>query len=785
MALANPRQENGMSNYVITSNIIQPAGDGKDVMINDSLFLAQDTLISGSANGIFGDASATRVFMQINGTVEGGAISALNCGIELQASLGEVTVGSTGSVIGLLGTGVDLQGGSTDFTNYGQVTSELNEGVEMDNGHNLLINNGTIHGGIGVAMGGDADFIVNTGLIQGDDQAISKFNDGAQHVTNSGTIEGSAGIDFRSGSTEVSTLVNSGQVSASFAEWGVLESGTGELDVTNTGLISSMGGSGIEAPAGALIKLTNSGEIDAKNAVALSGSGNIVHNSGNIEATGTAVQAMVTGLLTVTNRGDISGDATGILYNGGGGTDLLTNTGTIESGGIAVAETGPGGLTITNSGSIDGANAIQFHTTAGEDFLVNTGLITATQTAVTEGGAADVTTTNSGTISGAVAIAYDTRAGYADSLDNSGTIRSALPGGQAITESGPGELDITNSGHIVGSILFGGGNDNYDGTLGNTTGVVNGGAGDDLLIGGAGRDGLDGGTGNDTLDGGAGNDVLSAEGPTAVIGGGTGNDFVNMMSFFNANDQIDGGAGNDVLILAGNYYGAGVVLGEDTLVNVEKIVLESGFSYRLIMNDGNVAAGARLVVDGSALGAGQVLNFDGSAETDGRFLVTGGVTNDILAGGAGNDQLIGNGGNNKFTGGLGADKIVAAYTEHDTFLYTDVAQSTGLMHDTIVNFSATIQAFDLDVAVTGIDATVASGRLNGTNFDVNLAAAITPGHLAAGHAVLFTPTIGGFAGHTFLVVDANGVAGYQAGQDYVFDLVTPAHLNVLAVSDFI
>jgi hypothetical protein len=42
--------------------------------------------------------------------------------------------------------------------------------------------------------------------------------------------------------------------------------------------------------------------------------------------------------------------------------------------------------------------------------------------------------------------------------------------------------------------------------------------------------------------------------------------------------------------------------------------------------------------------------------------------------------------------------------------------------------------------------------------------------------VLFTPDGGNLAGHTFLVVDVNGAAGYQAGQDYVFQLDSGTHL---------
>ena len=49
--------------------------------------------------------------------------------------------------------------------------------------------------------------------------------------------------------------------------------------------------------------------------------------------------------------------------------------------------------------------------------------------------------------------------------------------------------------------------------------------------------------------------------------------------------------------------------------------------------------------------------------------------------------------------------------------------------------------------------------------------------------MLFQADGGDLAGLTFLVVDANGVAGYQAGSDYVIQLTTPP--ASLATSDFI
>ena len=49
--------------------------------------------------------------------------------------------------------------------------------------------------------------------------------------------------------------------------------------------------------------------------------------------------------------------------------------------------------------------------------------------------------------------------------------------------------------------------------------------------------------------------------------------------------------------------------------------------------------------------------------------------------------------------------------------------------------------------------------------------------MAANQAVFFDPNGGGFAGQHFLIVDGNGVAGYQAGQDWVFKFDVAAPVN--------
>jgi len=375
------------------------------------------------------------------------------------------------------------------------------------------------------------------------------------------------------------------------------------------------------------------------------------------------------------------------------------------------------------------------------------------------------------------------------------------------------------------------------GAAGNDT--ISGGAGDDTLMGGTGNDTLDGGSGRDTadysdstggvvvdlrisgpqnvgggqgsdtltsienltgseygdtlvgtsganvLDGRGGNDMLDASaGGNDTVLGGDGNDTILFGAKFTAADSVDGGDGNDTLVLKGDY-SAGVIFGAQTLSNVETILLTAGHSYGLTINDATVGSGATLHVDGSALHSGDALVFDGGAESDGRFAISGGAGADILTGGAQSDSLYSGGGNDILRGGGGGDQLKGGGGA-DLYLYGGVSESTGAGFDTIIGFDfQSGDRFDLPGAVTAIDSAVNGGALSYIAFDSDLSTALGSAHLAAGHAVLFTPDSGELAGDTFLVVDANGQAGYQSQADFVFLLSAPQNLESLGASDFI
>lgn len=183
------------------------------------------------------------------------------------------------------------------------------------------------------------------------------------------------------------------------------------------------------------------------------------------------------------------------------------------------------------------------------------------------------------------------------------------------------------------------------------------------------------GRGNDILIGGAGND--------GFLFGADGN--------FTGADRVNGGAGIDSVALRGPYAGGGSVLFQaNSLTSIEVIALLSGhtnefggfidltgFDYRLVMADGNVAAGQQLIIAAGNLRGNESLEFDGRAETNGTFRVFAGAGNDLLLGGAGADTLY---------GGLGAD-LLDGGPGGDTYIYLAAAESAPGAEDEI-NFSA-------------------------------------------------------------------------------------------------
>ncbi|WP_305851955.1 calcium-binding protein [Sphingosinicella sp. BN140058] len=193
-----------------------------------------------------------------------------------------------------------------------------------------------------------------------------------------------------------------------------------------------------------------------------------------------------------------------------------------------------------------------------------------------------------------------------------------------------------------------------------------------------------------------GNDLLVLDdGGNDQVNAGGGADFLYMGAAFGNGDALNGGAGNDTVSLTGTY---ALTLQADDLVSIEKLILDSSgnaaapYTYAIVMNNANVAAGQQLVVAAEALLAGEVLSFNGAGETDGSYSVQGGRGGDTIVTGAGADRIWGNGGADLLTGGAGKD----------LFDYRAASDSTAAARDRIGDFAAgdqiLLQAIDADGA---------------------------------------------------------------------------------------
>jgi Ca2+-binding RTX toxin-like protein len=283
--------------------------------------------------------------------------------------------------------------------------------------------------------------------------------------------------------------------------------------------------------------------------------------------------------------------------------------------------------------------------------------------------------------------------------------------------------------------------------------------------------------GNDTLTGGAQGDAFYlARGGNDTAYGGGGNDTFHLGATLTAADTLDGGADDDTVQLSGSGYDA-FTFGATTMVNVETLLLSgSGSDFRLTTGDATVAAGAVLIIDGSALSSSDDYNIDGSAETDGSFNVIGSEASNLFTGGDLADVFDGAGGADSITGGAGADDITVG-ADADTLIVSDVTESNSAGYDVIHGFDAGADKFDLGVGVGSVS--TASGSISAATFDADMGTVISDQICA-----VVTATGGDLIGHVFLYVDGiGGGGGYQAGQDYIFDIT--GYTGTLDTGDFI
>jgi VCBS repeat-containing protein len=291
--------------------------------------------------------------------------------------------------------------------------------------------------------------------------------------------------------------------------------------------------------------------------------------------------------------------------------------------------------------------------------------------------------------------------------------------------------------------------------------------------------------GDDIVHGNNAGDLFDmTAGGNDTVFGGSANDGFKFGANYTSADKIDGGGGTNNQIQLDGDYSAGITLSGSSISNIQVIALMPGHNYTITTTDDLVATGKTMTFWAASMSAANHVSIDCHQEADsGAYVFYLGAGNDTAIGGVGFDYFVGGDGQDTLTGTNPPSTFV---NREDIFAYLAVSNSTSTSYDIITDFASGEDKFRMPFAVTAVNPKVTTGTLSTASFDTDLATAIGAGQLGTHHAVIYAPNAGDLAGHAFLVVDANGVAGYQASQDYVMDIGGASPFTAFIVSgDFI
>jgi len=657
-------------------------------------------------------------------------------------TVSSLTVGN--DAISLTGGMLTLSNASS-FANALSVTGTLNvNGPTTVSGLFSLTNNGAIGGTGTLTLEGGAN--IDNGFFAGSGRAILEGATTVSHwlTVNNGYLLENAGTFTISAfdTTIVSLGLGPGPSGAIQNDVGAT------LTFASHAVVQGLGAGAMLVNAGTII-MDAHGEVDI--AVPLTNTGTITLTSGLLnlgagtsDVSGIAISAgalQVSGAFTFTGGGTLG--VTNSTFWSNGGVSTFTEDTTLQS----LLQTRSG--VINGPGTLTLAGGAQFH-----DFYSLPTEISGAGLTILQGQSAVETSLsvkgrsleNQGTLSfnttpstGPAEISLDPAATFTNTAAGSIVIQSDYNGAGIISE---GKTAVVNN---AGTITSFGSSSYIDGVVFNNTGTVHVAAGAMFVLSRMIGDGIV------QVNNGAkfvfqGTAIAKPDEVNVFVDAGsvslTGssrNDSFSITGRFDSNDRVSGGLGRDTFSLTGDHSG-GLIITSAMMKGIETLQLGSGYSYDLTTTDAVVATGATLAVDGSMLSAGDVLRFNGAQETDAAFRITGGLGADDLTGGA----------------------------LADVFVYRDLTHSTSVHYDVLHQFDFDTDKLDIIRKVKAIDGAITTGTLDAGSFDALLSAALA-GHLGKHHAIQFTPDAGTLAGHTFLIVDSNGVAGYQAGADLVIE----------------
>lgn len=610
--------------------------------------------IDGTAVG-----ATAQVFGAVTMTADTGGTSTLNV-----TGADPVTIGAfTGTTIDA--SGMTAQAAGT--TTFNNATATTVTTITGSPGDDVLRGDAasTINGGAGAdtITGGTGNDTLNGGA----------GADGITTGTGNDTVNGGDGND---------TITAAGNLSALDAIDG--GAGTDTLSVTNASLtalqaltISQANAFNTNLNSVEVLSVTDAlnqgtfdlGYVDGVSTVAL-GAGTTGAETINGLSSGNTLQLSATGNTVtpvVNNAGTGAADELTIALTANAGTDVGAAT-------VANVET----LTIDVS-----------EATASATVQAATIGLTLSQTTAAAGGSGAAQTVN---VVGTESLTIDTAI-------SAGTVDASGMGTRLATAAGlTMGAGLTATAAIAGQTITGSGG--VDTLLGSTGG--------DTISGGAGADTINGSTGADTIDGGAGLDTYTTAGMVGanIEGTGTGTSsgvVVNLGATALSNVTVtNNGAQNisgQVTTVAPNtaayLYGASSVNNSavvDTLTSIENVTM-NGNGANFIMG----SAAANAITGGTGVDT-----------------VDGGAGGDTISGLAGNDTLDGNTGADTITGGGGNDTITLGGSDSaiDTVVMEATAAANGA--DTITEFEAGTDQFNVDALTAGTAVTAWTGSITVT-----------------------------------------------------------------------
>ena len=310
--------------------------------------------------------------------------------------------------------------------------------------------------------------------------------------------------------------------------------------------------------------------------------------------------------------------------------------------------------------------------------------------------------------------------------------------------------------------------------------IISGNSANDKIFGGSGGDNITLGGGSNTVQLGSGDNTVYAEtGATGqspdeqsgrsvskeVIIGGSGDNTIYLGAALGPQDVIDGGTGRMTVVLDGDY-SKGISFSAATMVNVQMLSLETGFSYNLKIAAATVAAGHTMTVDGSALDSTDHFIFNGSLASGNLDMLAGAGTN-VLTGGSGTNTFVSEGGLDTFIAGSASNDFVYTSQTYSSLGTNNVAKIEKF------DFGSGKDQFQLNFGVTGIDAAVKVSSLSAENLTTAFGNDLLAEHAALVHT----------GASVYLVIDSDGQTGYHA-DDIMFNVTGAHNLTSLNLSDF-